>query len=297
MTKISEHTKGIIALIALALTVASMGLFIRPLSVVFTVLQQLYLRIFVALLIGFIWFYKKLDFTKLRKISIKEWLLLIFRSLSFYWLGVNLFTQAVILTKLSNVSFVRSLPMTAVLGALLLGEKLNSKKLVLIATSFIGVVLISVKDFSNLNSFGKGELFALISIIVMPLSNILRKWHSQLLNNQEITQLMFLLAFIAVFITSLVKGESLPIQNWSPTILIFLVGAGLFNVFVIYLTNYGFQRVKAVLANNLVTLEALFAVFIGFIFYREIPSLRETLGGVLVIFSASLMSYLIVKET
>lgn len=296
MKNLTETQKGIISLIALALVVSSMGLFMRYLSGAFTVLQQVYLRVLAALLIGLVWFYKDLNFQILKRVSFKEWLLLAFRAIAFYLLGVNLFTQAMILTKYSNVSFIRSLPMTAILGMLVLGEKLTIKKTLLVLTAFTGVVLISVKDFSHITSLGRGELFALISIIVMPLTNILRKWHSKLLNDKEITQIMFGVAFLAVFVFSILSGESLPLQNWTPAVIIALLGAGLFNVFIIFLTNYGFQRVKAVLANNLVTLEAFFALVIGFVFYGELPVIKELLGGILIVFSAIKMSRLIARE-
>jgi len=295
MSKFSESQKGAVSLIGLALVVSSMGLFMRYLSGAFSVLQQVYLRILVAFLIGFIWFYKDLDFSKLKKIKTKEWWLLGFRSITFYLLGVNLFTQAMIATKYSNVSFIRSLPMTAILGMLVLGEKLTGKKALLVLVAFMGVILVSVQDFSNMLILGKGELFALISIIVMPLSNILRKWHTKLLNSKEITLLMFILAFVVVFLVSIFSGETLPLQNWSPKISLALLGAGLFNVFIIFLTNYGFQRVKAILANNLVALESFFALGIGFVFYRELPVLRELLGGVLILLSTYKMSQLVTR--
>lgn len=295
-SKEKERQKGVIALILLALFASSMGLFIRYLNTSFSILQQVYLRILIAFLISLAVFYKDLDFSKLKKISFKEWLLLTFRATAFYLLGVNLFSQAMILTKYSNVSFIRSLPMTAVLGLVLLGEKFTRKKILFVLSAFIGVILIGVKDFSNILIFGKGETVAFLSILFMPLSNVLRKWHTNLLNNKEITQLMFAIAFVMVLATSLFLNEELPTTKWNIILILALFGAGLFNVFIIFFTNYGYQRVKAVLANNIITAESLFALGIGYIFYKELPTFKELFGSAIILYSAIQMNRLESKE-
>jgi len=226
----TEHQKGVLALILLSLVFASMGLFARYLSTGFVLLQQVYLRVFVAFFLGLIFFKNDLDFKKLKKIGKKEWGLLLFRSTASYLFGVTLFTQAIILTKYSNVSFIGALPMVAILGALLLKEKLTPKKLALILTAFSGVILIAVNDYSRLLVWGKGEVIALLATFAFSLSYVARKWHSSLLNNKEITQLTFFLSFIMLFVTSLVKGDGLPISGWQIGLLLAILGAGLFNV-------------------------------------------------------------------
>src|SRR3989344_1416163 len=142
--KFSNKQKGILALIGLAFTYASFGFFTRYLSLSFGFFQQLYLRIFAGLIIGFLIFGKSFDFSKLKKITAKEWLLLIFRAAAYYLLGAALFNKAVLLTKISTVSFIGSLPMTAVLGFLILKEKVTKEKIFYIVISFIGVVIISI---------------------------------------------------------------------------------------------------------------------------------------------------------
>jgi len=124
--KLSNKQKGILALVGLAFTYASFGFFTRYLSVNFGFFQQLYLRIFAGLLLGFIIFGKKINFSKLKKVTSPEWLLLIFRGVAYYLLGAALFNKAVLLTKISIVSFIGSIPMTAILGFLILKEKVTS---------------------------------------------------------------------------------------------------------------------------------------------------------------------------
>lgn len=292
----TEHQKGVLALVLLSLVFASMGLFARYLSTGFVLFQQVYLRVLAAFFLGLIFFKNDLDFKKLKKISKKEWGLLIFRSAASYLFGVTLFTQAIILTKYSNVSFIGALPMVAILGALLLKEKLTFKKLLLILTAFSGVILIAVQDYSHLFVWGKGEVMALLATFAFSLSYVARKWHSDLLNNKEITQITFFLAFFMLFVASLIKGDGLPLTGWHWGLLIAVLGAGLFNVINMFLTNYGFQKVEAILASNILTLESVFGVILGLLFYKEVPITKELFGGVIITLSVIGMNKVEVKE-
>lgn len=292
---LSEKRKGVYSLILLALVFASMGIFARYLSV-FQLFQQVYLRVFAAFLLGLFIFNRHLNISKLKKLSYKEWLLFIFRGATGYLFGVTLFSRAIILAKYSNVSFISAIPMTAVLGIILLKEKITIEKIFLILLSFIGVTLISVKDYSNLFSWGNGEIFALISTVFFSLNYISRRWHSEILNNSEITELNFFVGFILVFVTSFFVGEPLPLTDWNWGLLLAVLGGGLFNAINVFLANYGFQKVDTILASNILTLESAFAIIIGFIFYREIPGLKEIAGGLIISLSVIRMNYLDFKK-
>lgn len=290
--KLSEKQKGIVALILLTILFASMGIFARYMQTSFTILQQVYLRIAAALLIAVVIFRKKLNFKKLSRVTKKDWIILTVRSLSMYVFGVVLFTYGIINAKYSNVSFISALPLTAIFGFVLLKEKITFWKIFYVLIAFIGVIFISVADFSNLFSFGQGELATLVSVVFFSFSYIARKWQSKILNNYEITVIIFMISLIVVFASSVFIGEGLPLDNWSYFLLAVVAGAGLFNVGNLFFTNYGFERVKAVLASNLLTLESLFAVVIGFLFFKELSNIKELLGGILIIFSVVQMNKL-----
>ncbi len=278
----TEHQKGVLALILLALVFASMGLFARYLSTGFLLFQQVYLRMFAALVVGYFVFRRQIDISKFKKLPAKEWLIIIVRAVSYSLFGIILFTQAIILTKYSNVSFIGSLPVTAVLGFILLHEKFSLKKLLLVLLAFVGAILISVKDYSNMFAWGEGEVFALTATAFFSLSYIARKWQSKSLTNKELTVVNFLVAFIVVFLVSILKGDGLPTTGWHWGLLFAVVGAGIFNITNVFLTNYGFQKVDAVLASNLLTLECVFAIVLGFLFYKEVPAAKELLGGLVI---------------
>lgn len=283
--KTSEHRKGVLALIWLAFIFAAMGLFVRYLSTGFLLFQQVYLRVLAAVVLGLFAFRTQLRWDKIRRVSVREWLLIFFRATSNYLFGVTLFSQAILWTKYSNVSFIGALPMTALYGFILFREKITWQKLLLVLVAFIGVVMISVKDYSQIFVWGRGEIAAFISTVFFSLGYVARKWHSKLLNNHEITELIFIIAFGLVFVTSLTSGESLPLSGWTWGLLLAVLGAGFFNVLNLFLINYGFEHVEAVLASNILTLELVFAIGLGFLFFRELPNLPELIGGTVIVAS------------
>lgn len=288
----SDRDKGVAALVLLALVFASMGLFVRFLNTDFSILQQTYLRIITAFILGLAIFFKDLNFNKITKISKREWGVLTLRSVALYALGVTLISKAIVLTKYSNASFIGAVPITTILGFFLLREKITARKIFYVLVAFIGVVLIAVKDYGHIFSWGYGELLAFIAAFFFSLSYVARKWHTSLLNNKEIAVLIFFIASILLVLTSTILFHEVPpaINTFSMPIILAIVGAGLFNVVNLFLTNYGFQKVEAVVAGNILTLETLFAVILGFLFYQEIPAVRELIGGALIVFGVYQMN-------
>ena len=100
---------------------------------------------------------------------------------------------------------------------------------------------------------------------------------------------MLFFAALFIFIGSLLKGEGLTATNLQVETVLILVLGGFLNAGVGYLMNYGFSRVDAVLANNLIALEPIFATFLAFLVFSEVPILKEILGGTLIILSAILL--------
>lgn len=290
---LSSRTRGLLSLVLLSVVFASMGIFARALGSEFTIIQQVYLRVLAALVLGLGFFFTRLDFSKLRQITTQEWLLLSFRACSLYVLGVTLFTKAIILAKYSNVSFIGALPVVAVLGFVILKEKVTLFKTLFIGLSLLGTMLLAVTDSTHLLSWGLGEVLALIATVFFGLSYVLRRWHSNLLNNQEMTLIMLLLASILLIVTSVLMGEGIPNPNhgWSITIVGVVITAGVFNIANVFLVNYGFEKVEAALANNVLMLESLFAVLIGMLLYHEVPALKELIGGGIILISVFGMNH------
>lgn len=215
-----------------------------------------------------------------------------FRVIIGYLLGASLYRESLTLTKISNVTFIQSIPFAAVFGFILFKEKFTFKKLLLLLVAYLGVLLIAVKDYSSIFTIGKGELFSLVSSALFSLSYVSRKWQTDFLNDKEITQILLFVGTIVLFIASLINGESLPTLNWQGVLLLSIFFTGFFNTINIFLINYGFKKVQAVLASNILTLESIFALILAFIFYRELPNLKELFGGVLIVGSVIQMNRL-----
>ena len=282
----TNRQKGIFSLLVLSLVWASFGLPIRHLSIHFTFLQQIYLRTFVSTVGALVIFNRALHFHKLLHMPKREWAILLFRVACMYGIAVILYTQAFTLTTFGDVSFLGAIPTTAVLGFILLREKITSQKVALIILSVIGILFITVKNPAHFFQWSRGDELALISDFFFSLSYIGRKWQSNYLNNQEISMLMVLFGSLLVFSFSLIHGEPLPtLHQFNIPIIAVIVGAGLLNVASQFLLNYGFSYVEAALASNIVSLESFWAIILGYLFYGELLSLQAFFGGLLILAS------------
>lgn len=285
----SELEKGILSLILLSFVFASMGIFARYLGTGFTVFQQVYLRIYIALILTLIIFRKNIRFHKLKTATRREWLVVALRGLLLYGIAVPLVSLAVIEAKYGNVSFLGTLPFVALFGVVFFKERLTILKIVLIMLAVVGVGFIAVRDPNQLLNWGRGEVAALLSGAAFAMSYVARKWHSDVFNNKELTALIFAAGGTFSLLFSMLGGQGIP-TTWSVSLLIVLVISALANVANLLLTNYGFERVGNVVAGNILTLEVFFGVTIGYLLYGEKPGAREWIGGVLIVTSVILMN-------
>lgn len=288
----AKEKKGIIALVVLAFGFGMIAITARYLSSHFTLYQQLYLSLAVAFVISLFIFPKSLTIARIRSIPRKDWVVMLFRVVIGYVIGAALYRESLTLTKISNVTFIQSIPFAGIFGFLFFREKFTFKKVLFLLVAYIGVLLIAIKDFSSIFTFGKGEIFSFVSSAFFSLSYVSRKWMSDHLTDKEIAQLLLLMGTVILFVVSLAKGESLPPLDWQWLLLVSLFFTGFFNAINIFLINYGFKNVKVVLASNILTLESIFALILAAIFYKELPSLKELLGGALIIGSVIQMNRL-----
>jgi len=287
-----KTSKGVLALVLLAFGFAVIAITARYLSFHYTLYQQLYLSIGAAFIISLFIFPKSLGLKKLRNIPAVDWKIMISRVFVGYIFAGGLYRSSLTLTKISNVTFIQSIPFAAVFGWILFKEKFTLNKFLLVMLAYVGVIIVSVRDFSSIFTFGKGELFSLISSALFSLSYVLRKYQTDYLTDKEITQILLFIGTIVLFTVSIIRGDGLPVINLQWVLALSLFLTGFFNAINIYLINYGFKNVKAVLASNILTLEAVFAVIMAFIFYKELPNLKEIFGGLVIVGSVIQMNRL-----
>jgi drug/metabolite transporter (DMT)-like permease len=283
----TDARKGILALVLLAFLYSCMGLFVRFLDTDLAVFQQTYLRILGAVLMGAILFWPKLNFRKLAHVTKRDWWVVFLRAATFA-IGVVFFTYAFTShdTSYSNATFITVFPLLPVLGYLFLRERLSVPTVAWVLLGFVGVGFVAVSDPSQVLSWGRGEIFAVISAIGFDMSYIARKWQSDYLNEQESVVLIFLIEGLLVLGASFFVVEPpLTQASFGFMTLVVIVVSSLFNVGNLYLTGYGFRRVPATVGGNILTLETLFALIFSIFLFAEIPTAHELFGGALIVLS------------
>lgn len=280
---VTKHTKGVLALVFLSFGFGLIAITVRYLSGHYTLFQQLYISIGAGFILSFFVFPRSLSFERIKKIPSRDWFIMVFRVVVGYLIAASLYRESLTLTKISNVTFIQSVPFVALFGWFIFKEKFTFKKLLYVVLAYIGVIIISMHDTSFSFTLGKGELFSFISSVMFSISYIARKWMTNYLNDKEITQILLFLATILFILLSVVTRETAPIFEWQWLLVLAIFLTGALNVCNIYLVNYGFANVRPVLASNILTLESFFALFLALIFYREIPSLREFIGGIIIV--------------
>jgi len=293
----NSRNKGIFAILLLAFFSVLMGVVARELSASFTLFQQIYLRLAVASLVGAIIFHKALGRKKLQKIPLIEWRLIIFRAILGFMIGAPLWVSGFTQAKLANAVFIDSIPMSSLLGFIVLKESVTFTKVFLLFLSFVGAAVISIKDVSGFGAVGKGEFLIFCAIVFFALRNVMRRFHSSHVSDAQITQLMHIIGALMLFMLSLFIGESLPLYGWTLKNILLVVTGGVLNVGILYTTNYGFSKLDAVTAGNLSLIAIVFGVILGSFLYAEFPTFKELFGGVLIVISVILMNRVTRKNT
>lgn len=276
---------GLAALAILALIFGLTAVFARYLSGGAQLFEQWYLRYGIMTVLSVLIFYKHISFRKFLHLPGKEWAIILFRTCIGSVLAVALYTLAAQQAKIGVVAFMQVIPSTALLGILLFHEKISRARAVTIFLAFIGASLVVVKSAGDLADLNMGAVWSFISGILFSLQFVTRKWHSKALNNQELTIAIIGVGFVINYLVSLVLYHRWFVEtaHWNTQFLLVLFVAACCGVANIFLVNYGFERVSAVIASNILALEQVFGAVFGFMMYRETLSLREIIGGFVIL--------------
>lgn len=290
-----KKTKWVLALVWLSAIFASMWIFGRYLATDLELFQQVYLRIGLATLLAILVFYRSINFSNYIKIPKKE-LLLLFGRGSLNYLAVVVFTYAILHTNLANVSFVVLFPTIALFSIIFLWEKVNISKGIVLILSMLWVLFIGKESFSY--SLWSWEIAAIICDVLFAIVYLSRGLHSKILSNKEITVWMLFSGFIFTFVVSMLLWEQLSFWDniLDKGLILMLFWSATFNIINMLLMNYGFAKVKWILADRILTLEVLFALLLWFIFYSERPSSVEIIWMLLIVGSVLYLQKVEYKE-
>lgn len=282
---------GLLAIFALSLIYGVTAVFARYIGTETKLFEQWYLRYGIMFILSIIVFHRHVDFRKFLRLPRKEWAIILFRALIGSVLAVALYTLAAEKAKIGIVAFMQVVPSTALFGIFLFHEKVSKARAVTILLAFLGASLVVVNNLHDLLGLNVGALWSLISGILFGLQLVTRKWHLKALNNQEITVAIIGLGFVMNYLLSLILYHRVFVSmaHWSLGFVAVLLLAGCCGVANIFLINYGFEHVSAVIAGNILSLEEVFGALFGYIIYREVLTLRDIIGG-LIILAAVIMT-------
>ena len=273
---INEKSKSLIALFVSALFFGSTFLIVKNLLITFSPTFIVFLRYVIAgIIFGLIGGIPK-------KIAWKPGILMGI----FLWLGYVTQTQGLVTTSTINSGVVTGfyIVLTPFLSKFFNKTNLLRKNYIYSFLGFTGIVLISINDLSQVF----GNLFTLICAAGYAMHIVLVERY---VKNQNISQLMF--------VQSLTGGVlCLPLISFSeiqflPDYFLPIIFLGLVvNVGAFYLQLYGQKIIKASTSALILSLEAIFALFIGIIVANEYLNLLNWFGVILVLMSI----FFVIKE-
>ena len=296
-SRLHATTGGLFAVATLALIFGLTAIFARYLSTGTKLFEQWYLRYGLMFILSIVVFHRHVNFRKFLNLPPKEWAVILFRAAVGSVLAVSLYTVAAREAKIGVVAFMQVIPSTALLGIVLFHERVSKVRAVTILLAFVGASLVVIGNLHDLTDINIGALWSLASGILFSLQLVTRKWHSKTLNNQELTVAIIGSGFVMNYLLSLVFYHRMFVSTagWNLQFMTVLLLAGCLGVANIFLINYGFEHVSAVIAGNVLALEAVTGALLGFIIYHETLSLRDIIGG-LTILSAVFLTNLLNKR-
>jgi drug/metabolite transporter (DMT)-like permease len=202
-------------------------------------------------------------------------------------LGSVTFIQACQYAPLGNVGWLSALPTSVLFAWLVWGERVSSREVVLLGVGVVGVGLIVGPSFGSLGSLGFGELCALVSTIVVGFASRLGRNSVKEADAWSATVLLLLVTAIASTLVALCLDGTLvfPSLGRLPVfalVVLMVVGGSTGSL-------YGYAHLPASLATAILTLEAVWAMVLGYFVYSEVPSTMGILGGALIAWSAYAM--------
>lgn len=261
----------------------------------FTPPQQVYLRTGLAFFIAILVFSRWIRWRTVLRIRMREWCVVIGRTVLLYVVGTTLFSKAAGMTAVSDISFIAALPLVSALGMLMRSVRVSAIRVVFVGGSAVGVAILSGFGGSAASSLNYGNLIALVAMVAMSLSYLGRDWHDGSLNNHELTALTLGVGAVGVVLTSVLQGDGLPHvpSHTSAVMLWAAIGlAGVLSVLNVFLINYSFERVDAVLSGNMLTVECVWGLLFGLFFFGQVPTWSGIAGGTIIVLCALALNLL-----
>lgn len=282
---------GIPALIIASMFFASVSALNRIVPQNVGTFHQLTIR---CLIIGAIFLFAGFLLRDIKKIQKKDVPLFIFRGIlvtadfSTFFVAVNFLQLGVTLF----LFYAGSILANYLYGSFVLHEKLTKIKVISLILALIGLATMYITDFHAFISMF--VFFALFSGFAYGLE----VGSSKTLEKYSVNQVN-----AVAFITAGVIGMVLLfLTHESSVYTLFTIPWGSFLIWIsvsivaFYLVIYGYKYVEAQKASLICLSEILFAVLIGLVLYKEVPTFQTVLGGILIIISLALPNLQLEKK-
>ena len=296
------QSKNIIFIGALSVVVAALlwsldGIFLRPhlASLPSTLVVFLEHSLGFIILLPFLFIYK----SELKNITKKQWLTIFWVALFGGALGTTFFTKALFLTGFVDISVVILLqkfqPIFAIiLSAIILRERFPSKFYIYAFLALIGGYFVTFKDPLLIN-LGTATtmmiIFSLLAAFSWGSSTTFGKYSLKNINYGLLSALRFGLTIIIMLIPAIKYFSILPSVEanvWKTlTIIVFTSGA-----VAMYLYYYGLKKIPASLATLCELAWPVSAVIFDYLFNRNILSVTQIAGAVVLITAVTLATRL-----
>jgi drug/metabolite transporter (DMT)-like permease len=255
-------------------------------------------RSFLAFLIGYFvysFIFKQIDYSKYKKINLKFWLIYLFLGFFGYGASIILLSYGVLKTNIFTVaSIYATIPIfVMLLEYLFFKSKLTLLKVCLIALSILGAILCSVTFDQNLD-FSFGAVLVLVGTILSAMYMIGISRYPGDLNSRELGLILMLFASVFGFASSFILGYNIIYENILSFyfILGLLIGAS-FNLVASTLEPWAFQNLRSpVLGSQILLLEVVFALILGYLLFSELPSMYGVFGSIIITVSVFINNYL-----
>ncbi len=281
--------RGALALLGAAALFGSFGVLIRILDTLFGEKTQVAVRFAVAtvLLVGIIlWWGNRSAIAQV----LREHLWRALGLAVVFGVEAIFFTVSVNRTTLANtvfLSYAGAIITSLTIAILLFGEQMTLTKAVAMVIALAGLAMYG----GSLASFSVGVLAGLAAGILDGVVNGLRK-SLKGADRSAVLMVQYGVGALVVMLLALlvserfIRTESAGSTDMVGPLLVALV-FGISLVGIGYLLLYGFSHFELNAATILLTTEIGFAALFGLIFYGEVPSLTEAIGGVLVFAAAT----------
>jgi drug/metabolite transporter (DMT)-like permease len=199
-------------------------------------------------------------------------------------LGSVLYIQACLHAPLGNVGWLSALPTSVLFAWLVWGEQTSKREVYYLLLGLVGVGLVVAPSGSTISSLGYGELCALGATLLGGLAALLGRDSVKETDTWSATVwVTFTTATTATLMACVIDGGlALPSVGNLPALatviaIVFASSAG---------GLFGYAHLSTSVASAILSLEAVWAIGIGYLIYGEVPTALAALGGGMIVWSA-----------